>query len=182
VFVSIDRGDTFEPVPGASDLEWVNSLAVDPRSATTVFAGASVRTDAFVAKIHPSGGSLDYSTYLGGSRADRAAGLVVDELGRAIVFGSTDSDDFPAVSSLQRRRVGHAFVTVLDGGGAVALYSTFLGGPGADSVLSAVRSGRSILISGGSASLSDWFPDSGVSGSGAFVARLDLSLAGGRYP
>jgi photosystem II stability/assembly factor-like uncharacterized protein len=180
VFVSSDRGDTFEQLRGMSAFESVSSLAVDPVRAMTVFVGASVHTDAFVAKIHPSGGSLEYSTYLGGFGEDRATGIVVDELGRAIVVGSTDSDDFPAVAPLQARRDVDAFVSVLDGGGSVLLFSTWLGGTGRDSVVSAARSSGGVLISGGSAELSSMFPGAAVSGPGAFVGRLDLSGGAGR--
>jgi photosystem II stability/assembly factor-like uncharacterized protein len=133
VFVSRDRGNTFEPLPGISfgSVGSIESLAVDPLKPTTVLVGARSRSDVFVAKIGPGGGSLAYSTYLGGSGDDRAAGVVVDDLGRAIVFGSTESDDLPAVAALQARRgVTDGFVSILDGGGSVLLFSTWLGGSG----------------------------------------------------
>ena len=178
VFVSSDRGNTFDPLPGTSAFGSVTSLAVDPLNPATVLVGASARLDAFVAKIRPGGGSLEYSTYLGGSGDDRAAGVIVDDFGRAIVFGSTESDDFAAVAPLQARRAGtDAFVSVLDGGGSVLLFSTWLGGMGNDQIVSMIPLGREVLISGGSTDLASMFPDSGASGRGAFVGVLGLSYA-----
>lgn len=179
VFVSSDRGDRFEalPLPGMSSFGSIATLAVDPFEPTTVFVGTSPHSDAFVAKIRPGGGSLAYSTYLGGAGDDRAAGVVVDDLGRAIVFGSTESGDFPAVAPLQDRRGGtDGFVSVLDGGGSVLLFSTWVGGSGADDIASTTLIGRQVVISGGSTDLASMFPGSGASGAGAFVGLLDLSF------
>jgi hypothetical protein len=54
-------------------------------------------TDAFVTRLSPSGNSLVYSTYLGGSSdVDIGYGLTVDALGNAYVTGYTMSKDFPA--------------------------------------------------------------------------------------
>jgi hypothetical protein len=50
--------------------------------------------DAFVAKLGTLGG-LIYSTYLGGNAADEGLGIVVDDLGDAIVTGGTSSANFP---------------------------------------------------------------------------------------
>lgn len=174
VFVSGDRGATFEPVPGMPTFGSVESLAVDPLRAETLFVGTTARSDTFVARIRPGGGALEYSTYLGGAGDDRGAGILVDELGRAIVFGSTDAGDFPTVRPVQQRGDNvDGFVSVLDGGGSVLLFSTWLGGPGADRIDSAARFGGSILISGGSTDLGGMFPGSTASGGGGFVGVLD---------
>jgi len=50
--------------------------------------------DAFVTKLGALGG-LIYSTYLGGIAADEGLGIVVDDLGDAIVTGGTSSANFP---------------------------------------------------------------------------------------
>jgi photosystem II stability/assembly factor-like uncharacterized protein len=177
LFASRDRGETFEPVPGMPSFGSIANLTVDPRRPATVFVGTSPRTDAFVAKIHAGGGALDYSTYLGGAADDRAASVIVDDLGRAIVVGTTESADFPAVAAVQdRRSATDGFVSVIDGGGSVLLFSTWLGGNGADDIVSAVAAGRQILVSGGSTDLATMFPDSGTSGAGGFVGVLDLSF------
>ena len=57
--------------------------------------------DAFVSKLAPSGASLVYSTYLGGSNVDSGKGIAVDSLGNAVAVGSTQSSDFPVFDALQ---------------------------------------------------------------------------------
>jgi len=174
VFVSHDRGNTFEPLSGVS-FDGVSALAVDSSDAGSLFVGTSSRSDAVVAKIRPGGGSLEYSTYLGGAATDRGVGVVVDDFGRAIVFGSTESDDFPGVAAIQPRRgATDAFVAIVDGGGSVLLFSSRLGGAGSDALVSMIPRGREVLISGGSSDLGSMFPDSGTSGAGAFVGLLNL--------
>ncbi len=62
--------------------------------------------DAFVAKLSPTGTSLLYSTYLGGTDYDTANGIAVDETGAAYVAGQTASSDFPAHLPIQAYRGG----------------------------------------------------------------------------
>jgi hypothetical protein len=63
------------------------------------FGGGS--TDAFVTKIHPSGSTLTYSTYLGGRDRDFANGIAVDAAGNTYVGGNTMSDNFPTAAAWQ---------------------------------------------------------------------------------
>jgi len=93
--------------------------------------GGSIR-DGFVAKVSAVG-SLLYSTYLGGSGDDYGSGITVDSSGNAYVTGATDSTNFPTVSPLQAAFGGaqDAFVAKVSAGGGL-LYSTYLGGSGAD--------------------------------------------------
>ncbi|HKH44626.1 MAG TPA: SBBP repeat-containing protein [Thermoanaerobaculia bacterium] len=85
--------------------------------------------DGFVAKIHPSGKPLLYSTYLGGSSGDYVWDLAANAAGHVWVTGSTESPDFPTAGALQPYRGGNdAFATHLSPGGAL-ISSTFLGGP-----------------------------------------------------
>jgi len=55
--------------------------------------------DAYVAKIDPSGSSLSYSTYLGGSGEDRGYGVAIDQSSNAYITGYTESDDFPTAGA-----------------------------------------------------------------------------------
>jgi Beta-propeller repeat len=86
--------------------------------------------DAFVAKLSPSGSSLVYSTYLGGSDTDTGSAIAVDASGSAYVAGSTFSLDFPTARPLQAasKLAGDAFVAKLDPAGSTLVYSTYLGG------------------------------------------------------
>ncbi len=87
---------------------------------------------AFVAKLDPSGTRLIYSTYLGGSGNDLAAGIAVDSSQAAYVTGSTSSADFPVTPGAVQTTFGggayNAFVIKLDPTGSTAVYSTYLGG------------------------------------------------------
>jgi hypothetical protein len=51
--------------------------------------------DIFVTKMDASGGSLEYSTYFGGTDQDVAVGIAVDTEGAAYVVGWSGSQDFP---------------------------------------------------------------------------------------
>ena len=50
-------------------------------------------TDAFVAKVNPSGAALDYAGYLGGSSDGIGFGIAVDSTGNAYVTGQTNSTE-----------------------------------------------------------------------------------------
>ena len=77
---------------------------------------------------------LSYSTYLGGSDADYGYGIAVDSSGNAYVTGMTASTDFPTVNPLQATNHGSndVFVAKLNAAGSALVYSTYLGGSGAD--------------------------------------------------
>ena len=106
--------------------------------ATAFQAGPQGSTDAFMTKLSPTGTSLPYSTYLGGSGADAGLGIAVDNAGMAYVTGQTASSDFPTTANGFRRTAGGAndvFVAKIDtnqSGAASLAYSTYLGGSGDD--------------------------------------------------
>jgi hypothetical protein len=100
----------------------------------------STDQDAFVAKFDPTGTTLLYSTYLGGSQGDDAIDVAVDRAGAAYVTGETLSTNFPTMNPLQAtnrtrcsslgKRVpcDNAFIAKLDPAGDRLIYSTYLGG------------------------------------------------------
>jgi len=100
-------------------------------------------TDAFLAKLDPSGTTLVYSTYLGGSGIDYGRAVAVDASGDAFVTGFTQSGDFPTMNPLQGSfgGVSDAFVTEFNPGGTALLFSTYLGGSGADEGLAIALDG-----------------------------------------
>ena len=106
----------------------------------TVNAGQSDHRgfrDAFVSKLDPTGTTLLYSTYLGGSRDDLGRDLAVDATGRASVVGISSSADFPTANALQEQHAGSYDVVVarLSPSGASLEYATYLGGSGEDGLL-----------------------------------------------
>ena len=96
--------------------------------------------DGFAAKVSADGRNLLYSTYLGGSGGTVAApelvaAIRVDDAGCAYVARSTASRDFPILGALQAAYgggVSDAFVAKLNSTGDGLLFSTYLGGYGAD--------------------------------------------------
>jgi hypothetical protein len=137
--------------------------------------------DAFVTKLGPAGDTLSYSTYLGGSDYDGVYGIAVDSSGNAYVTGFTFSADFPTQNPYQGTFGGgtyDVFVTKLGPAGDTLIYSTYLGGGGADG-------GNDIAIdSSGNAYVTGWTdstdlptqnPYQGTFGGGtydAFVTKL----------
>jgi hypothetical protein len=123
--------------------------------------------DGFITKIAPSGTSIVWSTFLGGTGTDYVQGLAVDGSGNVYVTGGTNGSSFPGVtgSSIQPSYGGglrDAFVTKINSTGTAIVYSTFLGGAGddlGDSI--AVDSSGNAYVAGDTASSS--FP--GVTGS-----------------
>jgi hypothetical protein len=90
-------------------------------------------TNAFVTKFDPTGITV-YSTYLGGNSSDSAWFIALDTSGNAYVTGQTSSSNFPLRSPYQNILKGaiNAFVTKLNPGGNILLYSTYLGGTTTD--------------------------------------------------
>ena len=88
----------------------------------------------FVSKLNAAGSALVYSTYLGGSLSDRGNAIALDSAGDAYLTGSTCSSDFPTVSPLQASLKGvcDGFVAELSAAGSSLVYSTYLGGSGAN--------------------------------------------------
>ncbi len=88
--------------------------------------------DCFVVKLTGDGQSIIYSTYLGGSRADRGRAIAVDSFGQAVITGYTFFSDFPTLNAYQSNYRGNldAFVAKLTANGRQLIFSTFLGGSG----------------------------------------------------
>jgi Glucodextranase, domain B/Beta-propeller repeat len=92
---------------------------------------------AFVVKLDPSGSTVLWSTYLGGSGSDAAYGLAIDSNRNVYITGYSMSADFPVVKGFQGRNnnlaEGNVFVARIDTtktGAASLVYSTYLGGGG----------------------------------------------------
>ncbi len=101
-------------------------------------------SDAFVAKLDPTGSMLVYSTYLGGSAAtggdggEAGIGIAVDATGAAYVTGQTASDFIAGCTTpctvLDGTLGGtdDGFVAKLDPTGSMLVYATYLGGSSGD--------------------------------------------------
>lgn len=141
--------------------------------------------DAFVSRLSPTGSSLVYSTYLGGSGTDEVLSLALDVQGAATVAGFTSSGNFPttpgACDTSFNGGASDAFVTQLSPAGSSLTYSTFLGGTSSEQALGVALDARGEATVVGWTSSSD-FPttpgafDRSPNGSDdVFVSRLSLT-------
>jgi hypothetical protein len=167
-----------------------HELAVDPHGNVYVAAptksptfptteGAFQRTfggmhDVFVAKISPDGTRLLGSTFVGGDSADRPEGVDVDASGNVYFTGTTTSRNFPVTAGAAQpalRGPRDAIAVVLAADFSRLLYSTFVGGNGADFGRAAAVDPRHALLFAGETDSTDWPAGKGA-GSAGFAAKI----------
>ena len=97
-------------------------------------------SDAFIAKFSGAG-TMVWCAQIGGSSDEFGYGIGVDAAGNSYITGTTYSSSFPTVNAIDAsyNGGGDAFVTELNAFGTALIYSSFLGGTGADE-------GRSIAV------------------------------------
>ena len=104
--IAVDRSGAAH-VTGSTD-----SRAFRTRNPLQAAIGGGI--DAYVATVGPTG-ALAASTFLGGSKAERANAIAVDARGRSHVAGRTLSANFPTAAPVQAANAGDydVFVTML---------------------------------------------------------------------
>ncbi len=141
--------------------------------------------DLFLTTLNPAGTGLVYSTYLGGNNQDGSwqgstgPAVAVDSSGEAFVTGATMSTNFPTRDAIQPSHGGggsDAFVANFDASGGL-VYSTYLGGSGADyGTRVAVDPAGAVAVAGGTSStdLSTRHPVQSANAGAAdvFIARI----------
>jgi len=141
-------------------------------------------TDVFVLKINPEGDPPEYWTYLGGNQEEGNVSLALDPFGNIYLTGLTESTVFPVSEDALFPKIGggrDAFVAKLDMTASELLYSTFVGGSGADfGAAIVVDPEGSILFTGSTASPD--FPTTAEAedpthggGKNVFIAKLSSS-------
>jgi murein DD-endopeptidase MepM/ murein hydrolase activator NlpD len=93
-------------------------------------------TDAFLLKLDPAATGLVYATLVGGQAWEQGQGVAVDGAGQAVLVGTTASADLPTTADALRAGPSgetDAFVARLNAAGTALLYSSYIGGSGADS-------------------------------------------------
>lgn len=114
--------------------------------------------DAFITKLNPTGTTLVYSTWFGGSGVDWATSIALDSSNNAVIAGNSSSTDLPVSSTaFQKLLAGaqNAFVARINAAGNAILSATYLGGGGTDagSAVQVDSSGR-IYVAGSTTSTS----------------------------
>ncbi|NLX97962.1 MAG: hypothetical protein GXY83_17505, partial [Rhodopirellula sp.] len=150
--------------------------------------------DAFITKFDPSGSSLAFSTFLGGSSVDEAVGIVLDSSGDITVVGNTTSVDLPTHNALFDAYKPYTgpdsdlitaldlFVARLPADGSALDVLTYLGGTGGDEVFAIARDDEGNIYLGGQTWSQDLplvnpLQDSLNGQFDGFVVKLDPDLA-----
>jgi hypothetical protein len=139
---SAGSGLLYGTLLGGSSDDYTSGIVVGPDGSTYVagwtysadfpttpgaFDTTNADRDAFISRFDPTGSSLLYSTYLGGSAPDTVLSLAVGPDGNAYVCGYTSSTDFPTTPGAYDTTFDGGFITQLDSPGSTLVYSTFLG-------------------------------------------------------
>lgn len=114
----------------------------------------------FVARINSSGSTLLYGSYIGGSGRNAIQALAVDSRGNLFIGGTTDTDDFPTTDGAAQQSIGgtakahwndpgDGFVVGLRSDGS-ALFSTYVGGSGSDTVATVATDAQGFVYVAGS--------------------------------
>ena len=153
------------------------------------FRGYSGMQDAFVAKLSADGGTLRYSTHLGGSggtvgQPEVGNWIGVDATDAAMVVGITGSDNFPTTGSAFQPSFGggatDGFVSKISASGTSLLYSTYFGGTSTDEGWTGAISADGTFYFGGNTSSPGMPSIDGIQAQGGgidgFFAKLSSSL------
>ena len=153
-------------------------------------------SDAFVAKVNPSGADLAYSGYVGSSGGEGGHGIAVDAAGCAYVAGGTFRREdehglpvppfFPEIvgPDLSYNGGSDAFVAKVDSTGSSLVYSGYIGGLSGESCSAIAVDGAGIAyVTGSTTSDQATFPVKGGpdltfnGNNDAFVAKVEASGA-----
>ena len=141
-------------------------------------------SDGIAAKLDPTGSTLLYSTYVGGSGSDGLHGIALDATGTIYAGFSTYSANFPVTAGAFQTVFGgtnDAGVLKLNPTGTGLVYSTYLGGPGGEDParIAIDGSGNAYLLgrvySGGFPTTPNALQPTYPGGNAVFLAKLNAS-------
>lgn len=135
--------------------------------------------DGWVANFNEDVTELRYCTYIGGEISDRVEGLMLHEQGGVVVTGCSESEDFPTTEGVfdpDANGGDDAFVVRLNEDGSELLYSTFIGGNGADRARALCSDGSGGTVITGETT-SENFPTTGGSHDQDFNGMCDVFVS-----
>lgn len=152
-----------------------------------LYATNAGATDGFLLKLNGAGNSIFYATYFGGEKDDVINGLAVQGGGDAIIGGSTLSAKLPVKNAIQSASgsisAADGFIARINPTCDELVFSTYLGGDGADGLKAlALDASGNIVVTGSTASTN--FPKKNAlytSLAGSTDAVLTLLDVSGRF-
>jgi hypothetical protein len=142
----------------------VTAMATDPQgniyvggsaswlpTVSAVQAGDMGFSAPFVIKFDPTGTTMLYATFVGGTYRDTLNGLAVDSTGYAVATGRTESTDFPVLNAAQPacntpNSAPCGFVFRLNPTGNALAYSTYISAAAGTPAYTAVRTGNAVAV------------------------------------
>ncbi len=124
-----NKNGTYPATLGAFQNEYGGGMLYDE------FGGEIFPCDIVLSKYSSEGSNLIYATYLGGSNNEYPHSIVVDKQGNLIVFGTSNSENFPLGDSPFQSKNGgkmDIIITKLNNSGTALLGSTYVGGADVD--------------------------------------------------
>jgi hypothetical protein len=113
--------------------------------------------DGFVAKLDPSGATLLWATFLGGSTMDLLGMVTVGPDDSVYATGATESSDFPVTPGafdVMLEGMADAFIAKLNSTGSDLIWATYLGGTGYDNCRTIILDNSGdVYVAGGTDSL-----------------------------
>ncbi len=153
---------------------------------TTIAGGSEIG----LSKISPSGASLQYSTFIGGTGGESANDLAVDRFGNVTLAGSNNGGDYPTTSGAYDTTPNgsnDAVVTTVNQTATAMIVSTYIGGGGTEFANAvALDSNGNFYIAGQTTANASQYPTTPDAfqtfhggATDAFVSKFgDLSIGG----
>jgi len=112
--------------------------------------------DCFISHLNSDGSQLIFSTYFGGSNHENIHGMAFTDNGYIAATGMTSSIDYPislntfdsTFNGGTSEWGGDCFITYLNNMGSHLMYSSYLGGSGADYGYGIVNNGNDVIVTG----------------------------------
>lgn len=131
LYKTADGGATFSQLATGFSIQ---TFAVSANGAS-IYLATTGANNVFVTKFDPTGKTILYSTYIGGSDSDQTAGIAIDGQDNVYVTGITQSPDFPVTAGALKSSGGGpgfvatpGFVFKLNPSGNKLVYSATIDG------------------------------------------------------